>query len=255
MNPAGRPGHWIGGAVGWAWSAFARNAAALVGATVGLGVVGVVFATLLLSLLNAVSPETFAAVQSGDNVFETATGSIGGTGVAVLGLALAAALLAGGVIASAWYNGLLSIADGQRVSIRSFLRPRNGTSLALASLLTGSVSAAAGVIAMTVPAVGGVLSAAVVALVTLVTFFAAVAIVDGDLAPLPGIRASLQTARAHPGPVALAWILFTAVLVVGGILFAGLLLAVPIAYLFKVFMWRRLSGGHVPDEPTIVVAD
>jgi uncharacterized membrane protein len=234
--------------MGWSWTMFTRHAGLLVATTVILGILGVAIATLLGSLLNTVSPESFSAIQDGQDVVATATRSIEGAGVAVLGLAWLAVLVVSGAIAAAWYGGLLSIADGKPVFFGSFFRPRNVASVVLASLLIGVLSTVA-LIALTVPYVGGVLTAATAALVALVNFFTVVSIVDHNLSAVKGIRASVCAATRHPGPVALAWIITTAVLAAGGLLCGGLLVAVPIAYLFKVFTWRRLTGGTVVQGP------
>ena len=243
------PRYTVGEAMGWAWKTFAKNARPLVLATLIVGIVGVLLGTLLGPLLQAVSPETFTAVQSGGPIVETASRTITGGGMAVLGLAWLVLLIVGGVIAAAWYRGLLAIADGEPVSVGSFLKPHNAVSVILASLIIGGLTGAAGLIAVLAPYVGALLSALIAGLVAFVTFFTIVAIVDRRLSPIDGIRAGLHLFRANPGPVVLAWIVSTAVVVAGALVCGGLLAAVPIAYLFKVVTWRRLSGGSVAPAP------
>jgi uncharacterized membrane protein len=218
----------------------------LVVATLIFGIIGVVLTSIVGPLLQAVSPATFTAVENGEEIVETVTRNITGGGMAVLGLAWLVLLVVGGVIAAAWYSGLLAIADGQPVSVGSFFKPRNVVAVILASLIIGLVSTVASLIVMLVPYLGGLLSAAVSALVALFTFFTTVAIVDRNLSPVDGIRASLDVVKKHFGPVVLAWIVSTAVLFVGALLCGfGLLVAAPVAYLFKVFTWRRLTGATV----------
>ncbi len=44
-------------------------------------------------------------------------------------------ILVSGAVASAYYGGLLDIANGQPVSVGSFFRPRNVVSVVIASLI------------------------------------------------------------------------------------------------------------------------
>lgn len=225
----------VGEGMSWAWQKFARNAVPLLVATLVFGAIVGVLASLVGPLLQAVSPETFTAYESGDDLIETTTSTLNGSGFAVLALATIVLLIVGGAIASAYYGGLLDIADGRPVSIGSFFRPRNLPAVVAATLIVGVLAS-----------IGNVLCVLPGLLVTIFALFSTVAIVDRNLSPIDGIRASIDIAKANFGQVLLAWLVSLAILLVGALLCGvGLLVAAPVSYLFLVYTYRKLSGGVV----------
>jgi uncharacterized membrane protein len=140
-----------------------------------------------------------------------------------------------GAIASAGYAGLLDIANGQPVTIGSFFRPRNIVAVVIAGLVVDLVTIV-GLLACILPGLAFMVFA----------WFTTVAIVDRNLSPIDGIRASIDIVKANFGSVLLAVLTFLALLIVG-VLFCGvgLLVTAPVAYLFLVYTYRRLSGGSV----------
>ena len=223
----------------WAWQKFARNALPLLVATLVFGAIVGVLVSLVGPLLQAVSPETFTAYESGDDLIETTTSTLNGTGFAVLTLATIVLLIVGGAIASAYYGGLLDIADGRPVSIGSFFRPRNLPAVVAATLIVGILAS-----------IGNLLCVLPGLIVTIFALFSTVAIVDRNLSPIDGIRASVDIAKANFGHVLLAWLVSLAMLLVGALLCGvGLLVAAPVSYLFLVYTYRKLSGG--PLAPAI----
>ena len=225
----------VGEAMSWAWQKFARNAVPLLVATLVFGAIVGVLASLVGPLLQAVSPETFTAYESGDDLIETTTSTLNGSGFAVLILATIVLLIVGGAIASAYYGGLLDIADGRPVSIGSFFRPRNLPAVIAATLIVGVLAS-----------IGNLLCVLPGLLVTIFALFSTVAIVDRNLSPIDGIRASIDIAKANFGQVLLAWLVSLTILVVGALLCGvGLLVAAPVSYLFLVYTYRKLSGGAV----------
>lgn len=233
----GAPGssYSIGDALTWAWQKFARNAVPLLVATLVFGLLLVVLNMLSSQLLQAVSPEAFTVTETGDSLIESTTQTISGAGIAVLILSSLVQIVVSGVVASAYYGGLLDIANGQPVSVGSFFRPRNVVSVVIASLIVGILTGI-GVVLCILPGL----------LVTVFTLFSTVAIVDRNLSPIDGIKASIDITKAHFGKVLLAWLLSLALLAVGALLCGvGLLVAAPLAYLFVVYTYRTLSGGSV----------
>ena len=225
----------IGEAFSWAWQKFARNAVPLLVATLVFGAILGVLASLVGPLLQAVSPDTFTAYESGDDLIETTTSTLNGSGFAVLTLATIVLLIVGGAIASAYYGGLLEIADGRPVSIGSFFRPRNLPAVIVATLIVGVLAS-----------IGNLLCVLPGLIVTIFALFSTVAIVDRNLSPIDGIRASIDIAKANFGQVLLAWLVSLAVILVGALLCGvGLLVAAPVSYLFLVFTYRKLSGVTV----------
>lgn len=241
-----RPAYSVGEAFGWAWNKFTKNAGPLIVATLVFALVILGITGLMFWLLRQVSPETFSVFDTAGGVVETTALDINGVGMAVMILGWLILAVVSGVVASAWYCGLLDIANGQPVTVGSFFRPRNAVAVVLAALLVGLVSSVVNALGAMVPIVGPLLSALVVALIGIFTFFTTVSIVDRNLSPIDGIRASIDVAKTQFGQVLLAWLVLVAVTFVGALLcLVGLLVALPVAYLFKVYTWRRLTGNSV----------
>jgi len=185
--------------------------------------------------LDAVSPETFIAYDGGQGLVETTTRTMTGGGLAVFVLGFVVQIVAKGAIASAGYGGLLDIANGHRVSIGSFFRPRNIVAVVVAGLIV-DILTFVGLLLCILPGLA----------VMLFAWFSTVAIVDRNLSPIDGIRASVAIVKANFGQVLLAALTFIGLLLLGVLLCGvGLLVAIPVAYLFLVYTYRLLSGGSV----------
>lgn len=231
----GAPRYSIGEALGWAWNKFTKNPVPLIVATFVFWLIGFALNLLVRVAMDAVSPETFTSYDAGDTLIETTTSTLTGGGIAVLILGAIIQIAVKGAIASAGYGGLLDIANGQSVSIGSFFRPRNITAVVVAVLIV-DVLTAVGLLLCIIPGLA----------VMLFAWFTTVAIVDRNLSPVDGIRASIDIVKANFGQVLLAALTFIALIIVGALLCGvGLLVAVPVAYLFLVYTYRMLSGGSV----------
>lgn len=227
---ANRPAFTIGEGLSWAWNKFSKNAAPLILATLVFGLVIAALSILVSPLLQRVSPGTFDA--TGDVVGGTADT---GAALVVVILVNIAQVLVGGVIASAYFGGLLDIANGQQVSFGSFFRPRNIVSVVLASLIV-AVASSIGLLLCIIPGL----------LVSVFAWFTTVAIVDRNLSPIDGIKASLDIVKNNFGKVLGSWLTALAITAVGALLCGvGLLVAAPVAYLFQVYAYRILGGGSV----------
>ena len=228
-------GYSVGEGLSWAWQKFTKNAGPLVVATLVFWLIGLLLSWLSQTILQAVSPETLAVFDTADGVFETATPTVTGVGLAVTILSTIVQILVKGGIASAGYGGLLDIANGQPVSIGSFFRPRNVVAVIVASLIV-DILVIVGLIACILPGLA----------LLVFTWFSTVAIVDRNLSPIDGIRASIDIVKKNFGSVLLAFLTFVALHIVGFVLCGvGLLVTIPVAYLFLVYTYRRLSGGSV----------
>ena len=231
----GAPRYSIGEALGWAWNKFTKNPVPLIVATFVFWLIGFALNLLVRVAMDAVSPETFTSYDAGDTLIETTTSTLTGGGIAVLILGAIIQIAVKGAIASAGYGGLLDIANGQSVSIGSFFRPRNITAVVVAVLIV-DILTAVGLVLCIIPGLA----------VMLFAWFTTVAIVDRNLSPIDGIRASIDIVKANFGQVLLAALTFIALIIVGALLCGvGLLVAVPVAYLFLVYTYRMLSGGSV----------
>ena len=226
-----RPAFAVGEGLSWAWQKFTRNAAPLVVATLVYGLV-----LLALSLLvSPLMPDTVTEYGPSNGFMETSSTSLGAGGIAVLLLVTLLETVIGGVIGSAYFAGLLDIANGQPVTIGSFFRPRNVVSVIIASLIVGVVST-----------IGFFLCVLPGLVVNIFAWFTTMAIVDRTLAPVDGIKASIDIVKRNFGPVLLAWLTTMAITVVGALVCGvGLLVAAPVAYLLQVYAYRKLSGGSV----------
>ena len=230
----------VGEALSWAWAKFTKNPVALIVATLVFGLVLVVLNSLVQPLMQAVSPETFTAIDTGDGLIESTSRSLTGAGFAVLILTSLLQLVVGAAISSGYYGGMIDIANGQQVGIGSFFRPRNIVSVILSSLIVG-VLTAIGVLLCILPGL----------IVSIFAMFSTVAIVDRNLSPIDGIKASFAIVKQNFGQVLLAWLTSAAIMLVGALLCGvGLLVAAPVSYLFIVYTYRKLSGGSV--APAIV---
>lgn len=231
----GRRAFSIGEALSWAWNKFSKNAVPLLVATLVYGLIAIVLSSLVGPLLRAVSPETFTAYETADGLVETSSTSLTGAGVAVLLLSNLVQLVVTSAMGAAYFSGLLDIADGKQVSIGSFFRPRNVGSVVLAALLV-SFAASVGLLLCILPGL----------LVLVLAWFTTVAIVDRNLSPIDGIKASIDIVKGNFGQVLLVWLLSTVITVVGVLLCGvGLLVAAPVAYLMQVYTYRKLGGGTV----------
>ena len=228
-------GYSVGEGLSWAWQKFTKNAVPLIVATLVFWLIGLLLSWVSQTVLQAVSPETLTAFDTADGVFETATPTLTGAGLAVMILSSIVQILVKGGIASAGYGGLLDIANGQPVSIGSFFRPRNIVAVIVASLIVDIVTIV-GLFACILPGLA----------VFVFAWFSTVAIVDRNLSPIDGIRASIDIVKKNFGSVLLAILTWAALHIVGALLCGvGLLVTIPVAYLFLVYTYRRLSGGSV----------
>jgi len=231
----GKPAYSIGEGLSWAWNKFTKNPVPLLVATLVFWVIGAGLNYLFSRALDAVSPETFIAYDGGEGLIETTTRTMTGAGLAVFILGAVVQILVKGAIASAGYSGLLDIANGRQVSVGSFFRPRNIVAVVVAGLIVDIVTFV-GLLLCILPGL----------VVLLFAWFTTVSIVDRNLSPIDGIRASVDIVKANFGQVLLAALTFVGLLLFGALLCGvGLLVTVPVAYLFLVYTYRKLSGGTV----------
>jgi uncharacterized membrane protein len=190
---------------------------------------------IVYGLAFALAPDTVTTYDSAGGGFAySASTSLGVASIAVLVLGGIVLLVVIAAIQSAYIGGLLDIANGQPVAIGSFFKPRMVGSVILATLIIGIAS------------VIGSLCFILGIVISIFTLFTTVAIVDRNLSPIDGIKASIDIAKANFVQVLLTWLLAGVIAVVGALVCGvGLLVAVPVAALFVVYAYRRLTGGQV----------
>ncbi len=228
----GAPALNVGEAFSWAWNKFSKNVAAILVPTLVYAViVGVLFG-IVYGIAMALAPD--ADYESYDGGFSYSA-SLGAASLAVLVLGGLVLLVVVGAIQSAYLAGLLDIANGQPVTAGSFFKPRNVGSVVIAAVIVGILTA-----------IGNFLCVIPGLIVGILTIFTTVAIVDRNLKPIDGIKASFELAKANFVPVLLTWLLVNVIMAVGALVCGiGLLVAIPVASLFLVYSWRRLTGGPI----------
>jgi uncharacterized membrane protein len=235
--PPGGPGYPgaqafnVGEAFSWAWNKFSKNAAALiVPALVYLVIVSIIGgATWGLAALLA--PETTVDSYGYSYSYQA---SFGFASILVLIVGYLILMVVAAAIQSAYLGGLLDIANGQPVTIGSFFKPRNVGSMIIATLIIG---VAAGILSFCF--IGGIA-------VAFFTLFAPLIIVDRNTPPIDAIKQSFEIAKNNIVPVILTLLVVYAIVAVGAIAcLIGLIVAVPVAALFEVYAYRKITGGHV----------
>ena len=202
-------------------------------------VVGVVYG-IFYELAIALAPDRVSSYDSSDSgVSYSFSSSLGAASIAVILLGSVVTFVVAGAISSAYYAGLLEIADGQPVTIGSFFKPRNVGSVLVASLIIGVLTT-----------IGQFLCFLPGLVVSLFTIFTLVSIVDRNLPPIDALKASFEMVKSNFVQVLLAWLIIGVIVAVGAVLCGvGLLVAVPLAGLFLVHTYRNLGGGAIA-EPT-----
>ena len=254
----GRPAFSIGEALSWAWRKFTKNALPLILATVVLFGIPLIIAIIAQVIMGMIAPTDVTAYESGGDVIEMTSRTLTGAGLAFTALTWIVLTFVGAAIASAYFGGLLDIANGQKVEVASFFRPRNVMAVVIASvllsLLTVVLELVLGIVMGVSPVLGFVLALLMIIpalAIGVLTLFTTVAIVDRNLAPIEGIKDAWRVTKANFGQVALVG-LVAAALIFAGLLACGVgvLVAMPVAYLVVTYAYRKLSGGTV--APAIV---
>jgi uncharacterized membrane protein len=224
-------GYNVGEAFSWAWNKFTQNALPLIVGTVVLALVVSVLQSITVLLTSALDP-SFAYEDYGFGLVFVTFGIIGII-VSVLGSLVTLVLSA--AVTSAYIGGVLDIADGRPVTIESFFKPRNVVSVVIASVLVGIITTI-GTLLCIVPGV----------IASVFLMFTSVALVERNLPPTEGMKASYELTKGRFGDAFLALVVMVAITLVGALACGiGLLVAIPVAALFLVYTYRRFSGGNV----------
>ncbi len=191
---------------------------------------------LIVFAAGALAPTSTSSYDSYDGGFSYSFGAgLGAASIIVSIIGYLVLFVASGAVSAAYYAGLLDIANGQPVQIGSFFKPRNVGSVLIASVIVGIASS-----------IGSLLCVLPGLVVAIFTIFTTVSIVDRGLAPVDGIKASIDIVKANFVQVLLAWLIIGVIVVVGALLCGiGLLVAGPVAALFLVHTYRTLTGGQV----------
>ncbi|KUI33624.1 hypothetical protein AU197_20100 [Mycobacterium sp. IS-1590] len=232
----GAPRYSVGEAFSWAWGKFTSNAAALIVPTLVFGIIVFAVQGVFSALSAVVDPESTSYSSDGDG-FSFSYNVSGPLGLAITILGWIVALVVGGIVQSAYYNGMLDVANGRPVTIGSFFKPRNVGAVIIASVIVGLLTS-----------IGFALCVLPGLVVVIFTMFTVIALLDRNLSPIDAIKTSFDIAKNNFGQVLLTFLAVFAVILVGALLCGvGLLVALPVAALIEVYAYRKLSGGQVAD--------
>lgn len=138
-------------------------------------------------------------------------------------------------IQAAYVSGCLALADGQQVSIGSFLQPpRNLGSVLVAALLV-SIGTSVGYALCFLPGI----------IFLFFSMFTIPFVIDRNLSPVDALKASFSTINRNLGSALLAYLVVVAVGIVGNAVCVGGLISIPVSLLIMTYTYRRLSGGNV----------
>jgi uncharacterized membrane protein len=221
----------VGEAFGWAWNKFTKNAAALIVPTLVYGLVVAALSTIVFFIAFGLASESSTSYGE---YGETSAPEFGFASLIVLFLGGILLVVVAGAIQSAYLGGLLDIANGQPVTVGTFFKPRNVAAVVIASLIIGVASSIASFVI-----VGSLI-------VGLFTIFATVALVDRNISAIDGIKASFEIAKDNFVQVLITYIIVMLIVTVGVLAcFIGIFVALPVAGLYLVYAYRKLSGGHI----------
>ncbi|RAV13917.1 hypothetical protein DQP55_09245 [Mycolicibacterium sp. GF69] len=226
----------VGNAFSWAWGKFSANAVALIVPTLVYALVIFLLQVLFGVLSAVVEPESTSYASDADGfMFSFDVSGPGSLAITIIGWLVS--LVVGGAIQSAYYSGMLDIANGRPVTIGSFFKPRSVGGVIIASVIIGILSSI-GYALFVLPGIA----------VTLFTLFTVIALLDRNLSPIDAIKTSFDIAKNNFVQVLLTLLVIFAVAFVGALLCGvGLLVALPVVALIEVYAYRKLSGGQVAD--------
>lgn len=225
----------IGDGLSWAFKQLGKNIGPLLVSTLVYGIIIGLLSGALYGALMAVSPNTVNYYSESSSYFYSGNMVMGPVGTLISMLGNLVILAVSGVILSAYLGGLLDIADGRPVSVGSFFKPRKVGSLVIATLIIGVLTS-----------IGSFLCLIPGLLVSIFTMFTAVALLDRNLSPVDALKTSFEIVKAKFIDCLLVWLVAIAIIAVGALLCGvGLLVAIPVAFLFEIFAFRRITGGNV----------
>jgi uncharacterized membrane protein len=238
--PAGYPGgpaqYSVGDAFSWAWNKFSKNAAALIVPTLVYALIVGIVGGIVYGLAFALAPSgvtTYDSYDSGFSYEYSAGFGVASFIVLALGGLILLVLLA--AISSAYIGGIMDIANGVPVTAGSFFKPRLIGPVIIATVLVGVATA-----------IGNALCYLPGLIVSIFAFFTTVALLDRNLSAIDAIKASIDIAKNNFVQVLITWLLFAVIIFVGSLLCGiGIIVAAPVAILFEVYAFRRLTGGQV----------
>ncbi|WP_194166763.1 hypothetical protein [Mycolicibacterium sp. P9-22] len=235
-GPGAGPDYAVGDAFSWAWNKFSKNAAALIVPTLVYALIVGIVASIVYGLAFALAPSGVTTYDSYDSGFSYEySAGFGAASFIVLALGALILLVLVAAISSAYIGGILDIANGVPVTAGSFFKPRHIGPVIIATVLVGIATA-----------IGNALCYLPGLIVSIFAFFTTVALLDRNLSAIDAIKASIDITKNNFVQVLITWLLFAVIIFVGSLLCGiGIIVAAPVAILFEVYAFRRLTGGQV----------
>ncbi|MGV9669434.1 MULTISPECIES: hypothetical protein [unclassified Gordonia (in: high G+C Gram-positive bacteria)] len=230
----------IGEALSWAWAQFKANPGPMIVPGLLLFLIGGIGAGLYFAILAIFGTTTTTSV-SGDYgySYEATTTGIGAGGV-IAGILLYLIVFVAIIYLSAgMITGALRVADGQPVTVGTFLKPERLGVVIGTAILVGLITAV-GLVLCVIPGLIAIF------LLQFSIFF----VIDKKLSVTEAMKASSQLARSSVSNSLLTLVVSYVLSYVGTILcYVGLIVTWPLGQLFYAHCYRRLSGGYVAPAP------
>lgn len=242
-QPAGAPQQVnVGEALTWAWAQFKANPGPMIVPGVIMFALGALATGLyftVAALATTTTTTTYPNGLGGTYSFETTTSSFGVGGI--LAMIVIYLVLFVGIIylSAAMITGALRVADGESVSVATFLKPERLGPVIGTGILVGLITAV-GLVLCVIPGLIAIF------LLQFAIFF----VIDKRLSPTAAMSASSQLARSSVSNSLLTLIVAYVLSYVGALLcYVGLVVTWPLGQLFYAHCYRRMSGGFVAPAP------
>ncbi|WP_246007993.1 hypothetical protein [Gordonia oryzae] len=232
----------IGEALSWAWAQFKANPGpmivpGLIMFLIGGVMVGVYFAIIALS--TSTTTKTFDNGYGGTYSYDVQTSSLG-IGAVLLGILLYVLVFVAVIYLSAsMITGALRVADGQPVTVATFLKPDRLGPVVGTAIVVGLITAV-GLVLCIIPGL----------IAIFLLQFSIFLVIDRKLGLGAALSASSNLARSSVSNALLTLVVAYVLSYIGTILcYIGLIVTWPLGQLFYAHCYRRLTGGYVAPAP------
>ncbi|MEP9395507.1 hypothetical protein ABLE94_25070 [Gordonia sp. VNK1] len=247
-QPAGAPGAPVAGppqqvnigeALSWAWAQFKANPGPMIVPSLLAVLIFAIAAGLYWAVLAIFGTTTTTTVSGQYGYSYEVSSGIGAGGTIVSILLYFVVLVAIIYLSAGMITGALRVADGQPVSVGTFLKPERLGVVIGTAILVGLITAI-GIVLCIVPGLIAIF------LLQFSLFF----VIDKRLSPVEAMKASSELARSSVSNSLLTLVVSYALSYVGALLcYVGLIVTWPLGQLFYAHCYRRLSGGYVAPAP------
>ncbi|MGC4936193.1 hypothetical protein ACLQ3C_21220 [Gordonia sp. DT30] len=227
----------IGEALSWAWAQFKANPGPMIVPGLIMFLLGGVI--VAFGFVISAASTTTKTVSNEYYSYETTTSSIG-AGSVILGIVLYLLIfLVIMYLSASMITGALRVADGQPVTVATFLKPDRLGPVVGTAIVVGLITAV-GLVLCIIPGLIAIF------LLQFSIFF----VIDRRLSLGAAMSASSQLARSSVSNSLLTLVVAYVLSYIGTILcYIGLIVTWPLGQLFYAHCYRRLTGGYVAPAP------